>query len=76
MPYTLRKDDIILSAVKTRIRKTTHKHGIEIPLSLLYTYLIDVANGNTFWQDAIRKEIANIGVAFEILENDIKTPGG
>jgi hypothetical protein len=31
VPYTLRKRDIILSAVKSRIRKTTHKYGIEIP---------------------------------------------
>ena len=28
VPYTLRKRDIILSAVNKRIRKTTHKYGI------------------------------------------------
>lgn len=32
IPYTLRKRDVILSAVKSRIRKTTHKYGIETPL--------------------------------------------
>ena len=28
VPYTMRKRDIILSKVKDRIFKTTHKHGI------------------------------------------------
>eukprot|EP00957_Ditylum_brightwellii_P088178 6716234-Ditylum_brightwellii.AAC.1 len=32
--YTPRKCDVILSAVNARIRKTTHKYGIETPTSL------------------------------------------
>eukprot|EP00957_Ditylum_brightwellii_P092493 7043155-Ditylum_brightwellii.AAC.1 len=76
VPYTLRKFDIILSSVKSRIRKTTHKYRIEIPTSLLHAYEIDAANGNIFWQDAIRKEMINIGIAFKILENDMKMPTG
>eukprot|EP00957_Ditylum_brightwellii_P008584 650888-Ditylum_brightwellii.AAC.1 len=76
VPYTLRKQGIILSSMKSRIRKTTHKYRIVIPISLLYAYEIDAANSNTFWQDAIRKEMTNIGTAFEILENNMKTPTG
>eukprot|EP00957_Ditylum_brightwellii_P189129 14396238-Ditylum_brightwellii.AAC.1 len=76
VPYTLRKQDIILSSVKARVRKTTHKYGIEIPMSLLHAYEIDAANGNTFWCYAIRKEMTNIGIVFEILENDTKMPTG
>lgn len=53
VPYTLRKRDIILSAVKSRIRKTTHKYGIEIPTSIEHAYKIDERNQNTFWRDAI-----------------------
>ena len=34
VPYTLKKRYIILSAVKRRIRKTTHKYGIEILTSV------------------------------------------
>ena len=34
VPYTLNKCDVILSAVKSQIRKTTHKYGIEIPTSV------------------------------------------
>ena len=36
VPFTLRKRDIIISAIKARIRKTTHKYGIEIPASNTY----------------------------------------
>jgi len=76
VPYTLRKRDIILSSVKARIRKTTHKYRIEIPTSLPHASEIDAEHSNTFWRDVIRKEITNIGIAFEILENDMKTPAG
>eukprot|EP00957_Ditylum_brightwellii_P174767 13307163-Ditylum_brightwellii.AAC.1 len=31
VPYTLLKCDVILAKVKARVRKTTHKHGIETP---------------------------------------------
>eukprot|EP00957_Ditylum_brightwellii_P038274 2893999-Ditylum_brightwellii.AAC.1 len=62
--------------VKARIRKTIHKYGIEIPTSLPQAYEIDAASNSTFWQDAIRKEMTNIGIAFEVLENDMKTPSG
>ena len=30
VPYTLRKRDVIISAVKSRLRKATHKYGVEI----------------------------------------------
>jgi hypothetical protein len=33
-PHRLRKRDVMLSKIKARIRKTTHKHGIETPSSL------------------------------------------
>ena len=76
VPYTLRKRDIILSAVKSRIRKTTHKYGIEIPTSVEDAERIDRNNGNTFWRDAIQLEMYNVGVAFEILEEGQRAPKG
>ena len=76
VPYTLRKRDVILAAVKSRVRKTTHKYGIEIPRSVPHAYEIDEKNGNHFWRDAINKEMRNVGVAFEVLENDTPLPVG
>ena len=76
VPYTLRKRDIILSKLKARIRKTTHKYGIEIPTSIEHAIELDRKNGNTFWQDALAKEMTNVGIAFEVLEQGQKAPVG
>jgi hypothetical protein len=76
VPYTLRKRDVILASVKRRIRKTTHKYGIEIPSSVEHAYEIDKQQGNTLWRDAIRKEMFNVGIAFEVLDEGQKAPAG
>ena len=74
VPYTLRKREVILAAVKHRIRKTTHKYGIEIPTSIEHAYEIDDRNRDHFWRDAIAKEMRNIGIAFEILPEGKQAP--
>ena len=76
VPYTLRKRAVILSAVKHRVRKTTHKYGIEVPTSVEHARQIDRNNGNTLWIDALKKEMHNVGIAFEILEDGVKAPAG
>ena len=76
VPYTLRKREIILSAIKSRVRKTTHKFGIEIPTSVEDAERIDAANYNSFWRDAISLEMHNVGVAFEVLDGGRKAPPG
>ena len=48
VPYTLRKRDVILAAVKSRVRKATHKYGIELTRHTEHAYRIDSANNNTF----------------------------
>ena len=54
VPYTLRKREVILAAVKNRIRKTTHKYGIKIPRDVEHAHEIDSRNDNTMWRDALR----------------------
>ena len=76
VPYTLRKRDIILSKVKARIRKTTQKYGIEIPTSVNHAMVIDEQNGNTLWKDALAKEMTEVGVAFEVLNEGRHAPVG
>ncbi len=76
VPYTLRKRDIILSKIHARIRKTTHKYGIEIPTSVENANEIDRRNSNTLWKDALAKEMTEVGVAFEVLEEEMKAPIG
>ena len=43
--YTLRKRDMIMSAVSSRVRKCSHKYGIEIPSSIAHAKRVDLKNG-------------------------------
>jgi hypothetical protein len=76
VPYTLRKRDAIVKAVKSQSRRKTHKYGIEIPRDVKHAYEPDRQNGDTFWSDAIAKEMHNAGIAFEIMEDDQPLPVG
>ena len=76
VPYTLRKREIILAAVKNRIHKMTHKYGIAIPRDVEHAHEIDSRNGNTMWRDKLKKEMYNVRVAFEILDEGAHAPHG
>jgi len=76
VPHALRKRDIAISAVKSRIRKTTHKCGIEIPTNIEHAEETDEKNGDHFWRDAIKKEMHNVGIAFEMLDDEKRPPVG
>ena len=76
VPYTLRKRDRIIAAVNSRVRKATHKYGIEIPTSMQHAKQLDEQNGNSLWMDSIKKEMSNVSVAFEILEPGQPIPVG
>jgi hypothetical protein len=76
VPYTLCKRDRIIASVKSRIRKTEIKYGVELPTSVAHAYELDKKNGNDFWSKAIEKEMSNVGIAFEILEDGQKAPIG
>lgn len=76
VPFTLCKRDAIVAAVSERRRQTTHKFGIEIPKSVQQAIATDKKKNNKNWQDAIKKEMVNIGIAFEILDDDKPTPVG
>ena len=65
---TLRKRDRIVSKVKAKYWRTTHKFGIEVPKSAAEAYMIDQKTGTRFWTEAIDKEMKNVRVAFEKLE--------
>ena len=58
-----------MSAVNRRVIRRTHKYGIRIPVTIQDAYKLDDENNNTLWRDAIRKEMKNVSIAFEILES-------
>jgi hypothetical protein len=52
----------------------SHKYGIELPTSVEHAYELNAENGNTFWHNAIKKEMHNVGIAFEVLEESESIP--
>ena len=74
--YTLFRRDCIIARVNKRISKVTHKYCIELPTSVDEAKRLDEKNGNTLWIDAINKEIENLKVTFDILEDRAKPPVG
>ena len=74
--YTLKKRDRIISAVKKRVIKKSHKSGIRVPNNVAEAHALDKANGNTLWGDAIAKEMKNVRIAFGIKETSTTPPVG
>ncbi len=72
----LQKQDVIVAAVNSRVRKTSHKFGIEVPTSVRHAINNDCKNGNTLWQDALAKEMGNVCVAFEVLGPGVRALPG
>jgi hypothetical protein len=67
---------VIISAVTSRARKTTHKDGVEIPMNIQHAYDLDKNNGNDVWAKALKKEMLNVGIAFKSLEPEKAVPAG
>ncbi len=80
VPHVLRKRDHIISLVRKgnpHYLKQTHKFGIELPKTIKeQAHELDKKNGNTFWADAIAKEMKDVHVAFKILLDGQSAPFG
>ena len=57
----LRRRNRIISKVKKKYWRTTHKYGVRVPKSVQEALQLDEINGNTLWRDAINKEMSKIG---------------
>ena len=51
-------------------KKRTHNYGIKIPIIVYHGYEIDKNNKDTLWKDAIREEMHNVEISFDILYRD------
>ena len=54
--------------------KRRHKFGIELPKSVDHARRLDEENKNTFWMDALAKEMSNTKVAFKHLNDGEMAP--
>ena len=69
VPHMIKKQNKIVSTVASRMWIKNTKYGMRIPTSITEAYEIDKENGNTLWRDAIKREMGNMSVAFEVLED-------
>ena len=79
VPHVIKKRAHIISLVKKRSAHylyKTHKFGVQVPKSAKHALELDKQNGNTFWKDSIAKEMKNVCVAFQILDENEGVPIG
>jgi hypothetical protein len=76
VPYTIKKRDRIIKAVKKRYFRRLQKYGIELPKDVKRALEIDQETGTTFWRDAIKKEMKAVAKAFEIQDEGAPDPVG
>ena len=74
--YTIKKRNVIISAIKAQLKDATHQYGVEIPNSIEHDIRLDAINVNLLWQEALDKEIHIVSVAFEILPTVNPVPDG
>ena len=67
----LKRRDAVISKVSRRVRKKM-KFGIYIPENYEEAVIMDKQNGNTLWQDAKKKEMKNVEIAFKFLDDGTK----
>ena len=72
----LKKRDRLVNKVKSRCRKNRFKLGVEFPLKYEGTLRIDQENGNTLWNDYVRKDMKNSSVDSHLLDRENHSPVG
>ena len=60
VPHVLKSRDHIVAAVNKHYHKQTHKFGFEIPKTIKQVLGVDQENSNTYWRDAIAKEMVAV----------------
>ena len=73
-PHILKKQSRLIKNTISRHKRRGYKFGIRIPTSVEEALELDKANGNTFWRDAIAKEMKGVRVAFDVKEKGSKIP--
>ena len=49
LPYTIKKRNVIITAIKSRFKVATQKYSVEIPSSIEHYIRLDVINGTRLW---------------------------
>ena len=76
VPYTLSKLGALVPAVSSQVQKFLQKYRIDIPTLISHSKVLDKKNGKCYWTYATTKEMTNIGIAFNLLEEGHKALPG
>ena len=78
VPYVLSKRDANVAKVTARFDNNgvNIKYGVKVPRTVKEAHKFDEENKDNLWRDAINKEMFNVGVAFEILDDNQRVPVG
>jgi hypothetical protein len=68
--HVIKKRSRIMADVTKRYHKGTHKFGIEVPNNWDDCVRLDKDNDNTLCMDAVRKEMKNVRIAFNIINGE------
>ena len=68
---TLKRRENIISKVKSKYWKTTHKFGIRLPHTIKQALEIDRTSQNNLWCESIMKEMDNVKPAFGEWDKDL-----
>ena len=71
--HAFKKRNVIISVVTSRACKITYENIIELPYAVEEACLIEKRNGNTFWRDSIEKQMLDVDIDFEIVEEGEST---
>ena len=63
--HVIKKKERLVSKVKSKYWKRTHKFGIKIPKNVDEAKRFDQENGDHLWWNAICEEMKNVRIAFE-----------
>jgi Reverse transcriptase (RNA-dependent DNA polymerase) len=66
----------IISKIMRRQSFNQFKYGVELPRNMEEAIMLNRKNNNTLWQQAVKKEMDNVMVAFQALEGHERIPQG
>ena len=74
--HILKNRTRIINKARVRSYERNMKFGISIPSDTNEAETLDIVNNNDLWDNAIQKDLLNVKIAFQLLEDDEILPVG
>ncbi len=74
--HILKKQTRLIKKTKRKFIRLGYKFGIRVPTTVEEALRIDEETGTKFWFEAIKKEMSNVRIAFDIQESNATIPVG